>query len=531
VGIRSFLFGSRDDSPAQLAEAAPVPARADAERVLPTRAGYEAGIGPEGINDLHTRRGVGAQGNQDRASSMRALFDAFMTCPWSSASINVIARTITAGGLKPEWQSDDDEGDLEVPPWPSQVQALMDFLAYCNPRENIRQIVRGMISDLLIFGETYVEIVWLLGLPVALYSLDATTMYPVADQHGDIHGFIQRTEEGQRAEFEPREVIWITLDSPQSGLEGVSPTEQALLPITMWLFASATLKERFRKGDPPDLAVDHPASMSEPEVRKWSAQYMQRNVGIKNIGMPVTTKGGGSVAELRARQLEYVLKLRDQVRDEIVATYGVPPRKVGIIEQGSLGGQGAETGQDKTFRINTCQPTAELVLEALNFVLLPAFGVEGWQLKFGDVDWRDDKVIEDIRDMRLRSGAWTLNRYRVDVGEPPLDEETHPAANEPLFTDRMTTVLWRDLGTVSANTANPPTPPPAPGQPAGEEDDEPPAKAKRAAERRERIALLAEAVRTHRAATRELDAQAREALNIDAAGALEAARAIGAASR
>ena len=519
MGIREFLFGSRDDSPAQLAEAAPVPARADAERVLPTRAGFEAGIGPEGVNDLHTRRGAGTQGQQDRASSMRALFDAYMTCPWSSASVNVIARTVTAGGLKPEWQSDDDEGDLEVPPWPPQLQALMAMLAYCNPRENIRQIVRGMIADLLIFGETFVELVWLLGQPVAIYSLDATTMYPVADQHGDIHGFVQSTPEGQRAEFEPSQVIWITLDSPQSGLEGVSPTEQALLPITMWLFASATLKERFRKGDPPDLHVDLPASNSETETRRWAAQYMQRNVGIKNIGMPITTKGGGTVGELRPRQLEYVLKLLDQKRDEIVASYGVPPRKIGIAEPGALSGTGAETGQDKTFRVNTCDPLAELVLEALNFVLLPAFGVVGWQLKFGDVDWRDDKTVEDIRDMRLRNGGWTLNRYRADIGEPPLDEDTHPAANEPLFTDRMTTVLWRDLSTVSDNTANPPTPPPTPGQLPGqpaepgqeedEQDGEAPAKAKRAAERREQIALLAEAVRAHRTATRELEAASR----------------------
>jgi len=276
----------------------------------------------------------------------------------------------------------------------------------------------------------------------------------------------------------------------------------------MWLFASATLKERFRKGDPPDLAVDLPASNSETEVRRWAAQYMQRNVGIKNIGMPVTTKGGGTVGELRARQLEYVLKLRDQVRDEIVATYGVPPRKVGISEPGSLSGQGAETGQDKTFRVNTCQPIAELVLEALNFTLLRAFGVVGWQLRFGDVDWRDDKTVEDIRDLRLRNGGWTLNRYRVDIGEKPLDEDTHPAANEPLFTDRMTTVLWRDLSAVSDRTANPPTPPPVPvpgqeppGQPKPAEPD--------AKERAERIALLAEAVRAHRTATRELEAASR----------------------
>jgi hypothetical protein len=225
---------------------------------------------------------------------------------------------------------------------------------------------------------------------------------------------------------------------------GVSPTQAALLPITAWLFAAATTKEIFRKGAPPQLWVDHPASSSAGEINRWNAQYMARNVGPRNIGNPINTKGGAKVAELAASRTMDYLKFLEQKRDEIIASYGVPPAKVGIIESGNLGG-GTGEAQDRTFMINTCQPIAELVLEALNFALAKTgFGVQGWKLKFRDIDMRDSKTVEDIRDQRLRNGAWTLNRYRADIGEPAVD-----GGDQPVLVDRENLVKWSDMDAAS----------------------------------------------------------------------------------
>jgi hypothetical protein len=144
------------------------------------------------------------------------------------------------------------------------------------------------------------------------------------------------------------------------------------------------------------------------------------------------------------------LKFLEQKRDEIIASYGVPPAKVGIIESGNLGG-GTGEAQDRTFMINTCQPIAELILEALNFALAKnGFGVSGWRLKFRDIDMRDSKTVEDIRDIRLKNGSWTLNRYRVDIGEPAVD-----GGDQPVLVDRENLVKWADMDAASkASIAN-----------------------------------------------------------------------------
>jgi hypothetical protein len=302
----------------------------------PDRRGYEYGVPPGGLNEVNNS--IGGATQTDRRSLMSQLFDAYLACPWAWSSVNAIARTVTAGGLVSEWDNDDGEGDQASPDKPAEVVALEALLAYCNPTEDIRQLIRNAITDLEVFGDAFMEVVWLGNQPVALYNLDSAAMSPLADEHGTITGYVQVTDLGQRAEFEPRDVIHISLDAPRGGVFGISPTQAALLPITSWLFAAGTGKEIFRKGMPPSIHVDHPASMQQSDVNRWLAQYAQRNIGSKNIGTPIATKNGATINELQSGKIGDVQSYLDQKRDETIACYGVPPAKLGIIESGNLGG-------------------------------------------------------------------------------------------------------------------------------------------------------------------------------------------------
>lgn len=407
-----------------------------------SRAGFEYGIGPDGLHEWSQSMGSATQ--TDRRSLLQQLYESYLACSWSWACVNAISRTITAGGLMFDWDTDDGEGDQEQPDKPPEVLACEKLFQFTNKREDIRQLMRSVIADLLVFGDAFIEIVWLAGYPVALYSLDSPSMNVIADSHGEVTAYVQVTEFGQRAEFAPDEVIHISLDSPRSGLFGVSPTQAALLPITTWLFTAATLKETFRKGNPVTIHVDHPQAMSDPEVNRWTARYMQRNIGPRNIGVPVNTRNGGTVKELAASRIDEFLHTLDQKRDEILATYGVPPAEATVIESGNLGG-GTGESQRKTFLINTCGPIAALVLEKINYHLVRrGFNIQGWHVKFGEVDMRDSKTIEEIRDIRLRNGSWVLNKYRTEIGEPPVD-----GGDIAILVDRQNLVQWKDMAAAS----------------------------------------------------------------------------------
>lgn len=430
--VRGWFRGDRADvTEAQAPQAAPVP----------QRAGFEFGIGPGGLTEYS--QGIGQSTQTDRRSMLTQLYESYLACPWSNASVNAVARTVTAGGLVTDWDTDTGEGQ-DSPGKPGNVLALERLLGFCNPRQDIRQLMRNVITDLLVFGDAFLEVTWVGNIPVALYNLDAPTMFPVTDDHGTVTKFVQVTDFSQRAEFDPRDVIHISLDAPRSGVFGVSPTQMAMLPVTAWLFAAATGKEMFRKGLPPEIHVDFPGSASPSDVSRWLQQYAVRNIGPRNLGVPITTRNGAHVVELASGRIADVESFLSQKRDEIIAVYGVPPSKVGIIESGSLGG-GTGEAQHRTFMLNTCQPLAELILEKINFhIVRQGFGVEGWHLKFADIDLRDSKTVEDIRDMRLRNGSWTLNKLRADIGEPPVD-----GGDDAVLVDRQNIVVWRDMDAMS----------------------------------------------------------------------------------
>ena len=280
------------------ADQQPVLEAAKAPPKTPERTGVEYGIPDGGLTEAN--QGIGAATQTDRRTLLEQLFESYVACPWSWACVQVIAKTITAGGLVTDWDTDTGEGDQEEPEKPANVLALERLLAYVNPEEDIRQLMRNVITDLLVFGDAFIEVVWWQSQPVALYSLDSPSMMPLADKHGTVTGYVQMTDFAQRAEFEPRDIIHISLDAPRGGVFGVSPTQAALLPITAWLFAAANGKEMFRKGLPPNIHVDFPAGTPQGDMNRWAAQYAAQNIGPRNIGQPVRTKGGAKIAEFQS---------------------------------------------------------------------------------------------------------------------------------------------------------------------------------------------------------------------------------------
>lgn len=312
------------------------------------RVGYEYGIP---LSSMSTSVQVAA--TSERQQILSQLHQLYMTCDWVSSSIDVVARTVTAGGLQVVANASITEGDIADDPPP--VMRLKRLTSFTNPREDMIQLLRNVVIDLLLFGDAYLETVCLLGEPVALYALDATTMTVDADEHGEVRGYIQNVDGVRSANFGPDNIIHFSLDAPRGGLYGVSPAQKVQLPATAWLFVMATLKECFRRGDPPRIHVDL-NHYSDTDVQRWREQYRVSNLGPKSVGEPLTTTGGGAVQVLDPRKVTDYLDAARQLRDEIICGFGVPPSKLGIIETGNLGG-GTGEAQDKAVSLSTPIPT------------------------------------------------------------------------------------------------------------------------------------------------------------------------------
>jgi HK97 family phage portal protein len=377
----------------------------------------------------------------ERQQLLQHLHDAYNTCGWMSSAIGVIARTVTAGGL--QIVPDDDVPEDEVPEEPPEVLNLRRLMKFTNETQDIIQLLRMVITSLQLFGDAYIEVIWLLGQPVALYLLDATTMTVIADSHGEVTGYRQDVDGLRQAEFKIHEVVHISLDSPRGGLYGVSPAQLALLPVTAWIFTMATIQECFRRGDPPRIHVDL-AHYEDTDIQRWREQYQVFNLGPKAVGNPVITSGGGAVQVLDPRKVSDYLDTERVLRDQIIAAFGVPPSKVGIIETGNIGG-GSGEAQNKSFQVNTVIPIANLLLEKLNYhIVQQGFGIKGWHLEFAEVDFRDSLTVEQVRELRLKYGAYSVNDWRAELGKPPID-----GGDINIVDTRTGIVAWDDMEAMS----------------------------------------------------------------------------------
>ena len=373
------------------------------------RAGFPTGIPLGGATEENPgETPVGSV--VDRKAYMAQLLQAYLACPWSSTAVDAIARTCTAGGCMVIPTSTVTSGDKHPSP-PPGVEKVQNLLEFVNPQEDIRQLMRGVITDLMIFGDSFTEVVYAAGEPVALYPLDPITMTIESDEHGRVTGYKQTSETNRHASFEPHEIIHVKFDTPGNSLYGVSPTQKTILSITTWLFAKALIKDTMKRGDPVRMHVDWPMALSENERKKFQQQYNIRNLGARNIGNLFETKGGAQVRELGINQIDRWQNVIQQCRDEILSGYGVPPSKVGVIEAGNLGG-GPGTAQDQAHPLGVLVPT-----------------LDGWttigELKAGDQIFDENGAPTTVEGVFERGviPAWRIHfsdGASVDVGEDHL---------------------------------------------------------------------------------------------------------------
>lgn len=224
-----MAFWNRRGHAADLEEAAPAanPAAGPQGRMTVagfSRKGFDPDIPAGGTTDQH--QSVNSALN--RQQELDELFQMYMACPPLSTGIDAIGRTVTSGGLEVVPDQDDQE-DLEKAPTtvPPNVQALKDLIAFVNPYDDIRQLMRNIIVDLLVAGDSFIEVTWALGVPFALWHLDSASMIPIADEHGIITAYKQVVGPPNRfVIFKPHEVIHIKLDSPRGGVYGMPPAKK-----------------------------------------------------------------------------------------------------------------------------------------------------------------------------------------------------------------------------------------------------------------------------------------------------------------
>ena len=302
----------------------------------------------------------------------------------------------------------DDEKPIEKDKQPKDEKytAFRDLLKKPNKRYRFSRLSIREVIDYLGTGNCFMEIVRNgKSNPAELYHARVKNMRigydvgtgksltdynkgkPWTDQCGDYYdGFYQIIDGVVKSEFDEfniekrregkNEMIFYNNYDPRSDYYGLPEWLPAMLPALLDRSAAEFNVRMFEN----DLMLKWIFFLIGAELgkdaKKTLKDFIENNyTGVKNAGRAafipipdgenVKIEAKNLMGDGPNRDMSYA-KLREQVRDEMIAAHGVPPRLVGIMAAGQLGGSGELEGQLKMYKETVAIPLKEDMEEMYN---------------------------------------------------------------------------------------------------------------------------------------------------------------------
>jgi len=286
------------------------------------------------------------------------------------------------------------------------------------PEGGFSAAITAVMLDLESFGNAYLEVVPAGG-TVTLYSIPALTVWRTRT------GFRQRSG-AQQQDWPPwadgeRGVYSLAVPHPQASVYGLPDWLPALNAILLDAHASEWNYRFFENNCLPAWAIVVKDGVMDPTAQAAVQEFFQsQHKGALNAHKTLLLMGGS--ADIRFERLQTEAKdmsfaeLKRFARDEVIATHGVPPRLLGIVAAGQLGGGNEMTAQLQFFRDCLIRQRQELLSRWLQ-PLLPA----GTALKFTVMDITDPQTDATYLQTLVQAGVMIPNEARAELGLTPME--------------------------------------------------------------------------------------------------------------
>lgn len=248
--------------------------------------------------------------------------------------------------------------------------------------------------------------------------------YPETDQWGFI-------DDSHR--FENDELIHIKDPHIRNNVWGESKIDILAKDIMLELLSRDYITDYLENyGLDPNGIIQYGADIDD---ETWNDEIERLQMEAQNVekGLLVLRGATYTSASRSSHDMEYQNLMKD-IRDRVLATYGVPPQRVSIIEVANLG-SGSGESQNKQFK-KTFKGKARLFEDAYNRIL----GKGGFEeyFQYGEIDIEDKLKNAQIDNIQLNNGSLTINEVRsklelspVPWGDTPLGMQ-QAEAQDPL---------------------------------------------------------------------------------------------------
>ena len=333
--------------------------------------------------------------------------DAFNRLPWLFAGSIALARA----AIKPKLRLYKGKGKKREEIENDNLLLLLEkpnkFLSYV-------ELIQTSVINLLLTGQQYWNLVGTqenniissANLPVEIWWVKPEQIEPISHPTEFISRYDFITTTGKRIPLDPTEVIHFKQPNPDSYFRGTGafPAGENAAILE---FYSVAYNKSFLENDGAMSGNYHfPSKPEKKALREFKRWQENRHRGPGKAGKFGITYGDIEYKEIgkTPKDLQYA-EMRKMNREEILATLGVPPSIVGLLEYANYSNMEV---QQKKFWMDTVIPMMMLIESKLTLQLAPLFNKEYYfQFDYSNIEalQKDQKELADTAEKLIRNGV------------------------------------------------------------------------------------------------------------------------------
>lgn len=345
---------------------------------------------------------------------------------------------------------------------------------------NRQKLFKKIEQSQLLYGETFIEQPQNeYGYRSDLYWLNNNGM-AVLQGAGYIIGYSYTALQGGSPQnFDVDEVGFMKTDNPFNDLRGMSPTEVIMDEVAIDKDVARVVRAYYANDTRVGLLLIPRQNMLPADIERFMDAWKMQNQGVNRAGKPNLMPYDMTVERVQEPATLDDVQLRESVRREIAAGYGVPLALAGAWDEANY--DSVDT-QRKSFYEETIIPECDNIAEFINTDLMPFFDDSGNTIFKFDYEQilaltEDAQKKNDIYSNRLISGGITRAEYRKALGHPirpsddvfyvPMGVTIVPADETALVTPTANTVATGATPDPAQSPLDPPpglVPPQTPAQ-------------------------------------------------------------------
>jgi HK97 family phage portal protein len=243
------------------------------------------------------------------------------------------------------------------------VHPLITLMEEMNTFETKGEVIHKTIQHLDLTGDAY----WYVpkngfGVPAEVWVLPPDKMKIIPDSKNIISGY-ELNNGPERIRFSPDEIIHFKYPNPCDFFYGASPLMAAAMAVDIDTFQRTFQRNFYANSAAPQVVLKTEQRLDDTVYRRLKADWERMYRGEKNSGKIAILENGLNIEPvgINPKDLDW-LSTNKVSRDSILAIYGVPASKLGLVED--VNRANAEAN-DYTFRMNVVEPILTMLDERL----------------------------------------------------------------------------------------------------------------------------------------------------------------------